>query len=70
MISICRTLYDIPEELWNESFYLPCLMIEKDQRGSMEGEVQSYEFVNIPKDLGDVSAMEAWVEGYKAGLKK
>lgn len=67
IIKLCTELYDIPQELWGETFSLPCGLISHTVKGSMDGIIEECEFVDIPKDLGGISPIEAWLEGYKKG---
>ena len=66
-IGLARELTDVPQELWGETFSLPCGFVCHAVAGSMDGFVETYQFVDIPKDLADFSPIEAWFEGYKKG---
>ena len=66
-VELARELTDVPQELWGETFSLPCGFICHEVKGSMDGVVETYQFVDIPKDLADFSPIEAWFEGYKKG---
>ena len=66
-VELARELTDIPQELWGETFSLPCGFITHSVTGSMMGVTETYTFVDIPKDLADFSPIEAWFEGYKKG---
>jgi len=65
---IAEDINDVPKEHWKDIFFLPCLVIEKTVKGSMDGETVFHELIPIPKDkLTNMNMLEIWADGYVKG---